>query len=461
MIYSLGIVFLTFWVIYSGLNVKTQLQQIKDRGVLRVATLNSPLTFFWFHDQPDGADYRLAKAFADYLGVRLEIETYSDHTHLFRALEERKVQLVAANLRQTAGRDERFQPGPVYNRDKAVVIYRQRQGFEPARSIDQLSNAQIEVLQDSGESELLDALSDAHPDLNWDSKERMTRLDLLTRLQNRETDYAVIPQTLWLRYQSYHPELAEAFTLGESRGISWYSRRLPDTSLQEILEIFFSRAETQTLISNLQESFRPPINPLNYYDTVSFRHAMETRYPELRDTFIRASEQTGFNPLLLASIAYQESHWKADAISPTGVRGIMMLTEDAAAEVGVDDRTDAEQSILGGAAYLKKVLAKIPQRITEPDRTWFALAAYNIGYGHLEDARILTQKAGKNPDLWQDVQAFLPLLEDEQYHAQTKYGFARGSEPVTYVANIRDYQKILTTEELLAGVRTLKIDPIE
>ncbi len=128
-----------------------------------------------------------------------------------------------------------------------------------------------------------------------------------------------------------------------------------------------------------------------------------------------AEQETDIDWMLLASIAYQESHWKADAVSPTGVKGIMMLTNAAAKEVSVMDRTDPIQSILGGAQYLLNVKDKIPDRITEPDHTWFALAGYNVGFGHLEDARILTQRANKDPDKWDDVREFLPLLSRKKH----------------------------------------------
>jgi membrane-bound lytic murein transglycosylase MltF len=85
----------------------------------------------------------------------------------------------------------------------------------------------------------------------------------------------------------------------------------------------------------------------------------------------------------------------------------------------------------------------VPARIPEPDRTWLALAAYNIGFGHLEDARILTEQRGRNPDRWQDVRAVLPLLTQEQWFLKTKRGYARGYETVRFVDNVRAYLDIL------------------
>ena len=172
------------------------------------------------------------------------------------------------------------------------------------------------------------------------------------------------------------------------------------------------------------------------------RHVRD-RLPALRDHFKEAGLFYSADWRLLAAIGYQESHWRADAVSPTGVRGIMMLTRATARQVGVTDRLDPRQSIDGGTRYIRQIKAKIPRRIEEPDRTWLALAAYNVGFGHLEDARILTQRAGRDPDRWSDVKQYLPLLADPAWHKLTRHGFARGHEPVRYVENVRRYHDTL------------------
>jgi membrane-bound lytic murein transglycosylase F len=109
----------------------------------------------------------------------------------------------------------------------------------------------------------------------------------------------------------------------------------------------------------------------------------------------------------------------------------------------VTNRLDAEQNIRGGAIYLEKLIKRVPERILEPDRTWLALAAYNVGFGHMEDARVLTQKSGGDPDKWAEVKKYLPLLIKKQHYRQTRYGFARGDVAVKYVDNIRRYYDTL------------------
>jgi len=175
-----------------------------------------------------------------------------------------------------------------------------------------------------------------------------------------------------------------------------------------------------------------------------FVQRLNSRLPRFETLFKTVASEFDLDWPLLAAIAYQESHWNPKAVSPTGVRGLMMLTQDTAKEMGVSNRIDPEQSLRGGTRYFLKTRDRIPQDITDPDRTWMALAAYNVGLGHLEDARVLTDRAGKDPDLWEDVREFLPLLQRKKYYSTVRHGYARGGEPVQYVANVRKYTAIIS-----------------
>lgn len=457
-IYATGILLLGLWVVIAGLNAKTQIERINERGYLSIATLNSPLTYYFDRDQPQGFEYRLAERFAQFLGVELKLTTAPDPRRLFQRLDSREVDLLAANLMQTPNRDAEHKSGPIYRTESLVAIYRETQGYKPPKSLGDAEGISIEVLVDSGEESRLQARLGVSLDLKIRELTNANRLDLLTRLQNRESQLAIVPASLWRAYSSYHPELAVAFELDEELPVRWYFGPSDDETLLKQAELFFNLDETQALLTQLESLPTPVANPLSYFDATAFREGVEQRYSQLRPYFIEAAERSGYDPLFLAAVAYQESHWRPDAVSPTGVRGIMMLTEDAAVDVGVTDRTDPRQSIIGGAKYLRKVEAKIPQRIPEPDRTYFTLAAYNIGFGHLEDARILTQRAGGSADSWEDVAQHLPKLEQEEYFTQTRFGQARGSEAVTYVSNIREYKKILPTEAVLANLRRFEIE---
>jgi len=458
LIYLGALVSLTFALAMIGLNTPTQLEAIQKNGVLRVATTNTPMTYFIRRNDPAGFEYELARAFADHLGVELELVLPSSFAGLFQILQERNAHLAAASLTITRDRLGRFDFSPPYRESAPVLIYRVRQGNPAPKTAADLQGRSLGVLKQSSYEELLSELQQTHPELEWSSNPDDTVTDLLDRVHSGDLDYTILDSTVFDAQKSFYPGLRAAFELQEPQPIAWMLNRHHDGTLKAALQQWFALEETSLLIQTLEERYFSRTNPLNFFDTVTFRRDLEERFIPLYPWFREAAEASGINWLLLAAIAYQESHWNADAVSPTGVRGIMMLTQAAATEVGIDDRTDPKQSILGGAQYLVNVKQKIPDRIPEPDHTWFALAGYNVGFGHLEDARILTQKAGKDPDKWQHVREHLPLLSNPRYYSQTRYGYARGHEPVQYVSNIRKYMELLRWEVDTAGARNLAPD---
>ncbi|HGS6999817.1 TPA: membrane-bound lytic murein transglycosylase MltF, partial [Klebsiella pneumoniae] len=178
-------------------------------------------------------------------------------------------------------------------------------------------------------------------------------------------------------------------------------------------------------------------NDFDYVDTRTFLRAVENVLPDLQPMFEKYARQIDWR--LLAAIAWQESHWDPQATSPTGVRGMMMLTRNTAQSLGLTDRTDAEQSVNGGMRYLQDMMNKVPDSVPKDERIWFALAAYNMGYAHILDAIALTKKQQGNPNSWADVKQRLPLLSQKSYYSRLKYGYARGHEAYAYVENIRKY----------------------
>lgn len=179
------------------------------------------------------------------------------------------------------------------------------------------------------------------------------------------------------------------------------------------------------------------------YEIKTFLKHITTRLPNYREEFQHAQDTTGIPWVLLASMSYQESKWNRHAISPTGVRGLMMLTRSTAADLGIQNRLDPKKSIAGGARYLSHLYSRLPHTIERPDRMYLALASYNVGIGHVRDARLLSRRLGKNPNQWDDLKEVLPLLAQKKYYKNLPHRYARGWEPVQYVTRIREYQKIL------------------
>ncbi|MDG6692908.1 membrane-bound lytic murein transglycosylase MltF, partial [Staphylococcus aureus] len=207
--------------------------------------------------------------------------------------------------------------------------------------------------------------------------------------------------------------------LSDEQPVTWFSRRSSDNSLSAALLDFFNQINEDGTLARLEEKYLGHGNDFDYVDTRSFLRAVDSVLPELQPLFEKYA--TDIDWRLLAAISYQASHWDSQATSPTGVRGLMMLTRNTAQSLGLTDRLDAEQSISGGARYLKDMMSKVPESVPEEERIWFALAAYNMGYAHMLDARALTAKQKGNPDSWSDVKQRLPLLSQRPYYSKLTY----------------------------------------
>ncbi|MCU7888937.1 MAG: membrane-bound lytic murein transglycosylase MltF, partial [Candidatus Thiodiazotropha sp. (ex Lucinoma aequizonata)] len=233
------------------------------------------------------------------------------------------------------------------------------------------------------------------------------------------------------------------FDLTEPQPLAWAMAQAEDDSLYKAMEEFFTRIREDGTLSQLIERHYGHIGRLNFVELRTFIKHIRNRLPKYETLFKEAETMTGIDWRMLAAIGYQESHWNPKAKSPTGVRGIMMLTLTAAKQIKIENRLDPKQSIIGGARYLRFVEKKLPERVPEPDRLWMTLAGYNVGFGHLEDARILTEHLGDDPDKWVDVKKHLPKLSLKKWYSSLKRGYARGKEPVNYVDNIRAYFELL------------------
>jgi membrane-bound lytic murein transglycosylase F len=258
------------------------------------------------------------------------------------------------------------------------------------------------------------------------------------------------------------PVLNKRFTseleLSEDEPVAWFMKKQGDSSVYALMVEFFGDLAQSGELAILEEKYFGHVDQFDYVDTRAFLRAIESKLPKWEPLFKKYANE--FDWRLLAALSYQESHWNPRAISPTGVRGMMMLTLPTAKSVGVRNRLDPEQSIKGGALYLQRVLERVPDSVNPHERIWFALASYNIGFGHMMDARRLTEAQGANPNSWSDVKKRLPMLAKRQYYTQTRYGYARGYEALSYVENIRRYyQSILGYEK--AHIEALDNEQVE
>jgi len=415
---------------------KDALSQIKSRGVLRISTVTSPLTYYTINNAPAGMDYELAKRFADYLGVKLEVTVRPNLGDLFDDLDDGKADLLAAGLIYNSERLSRYQSGPSYYSVSQQLVYRidkprpKNLGDLKGRLIVQSGSAYLSTLRS--------AKADSYPDLDWAISTDMGQKALLEAVADGKLDYTVGDSVTIGLLQRIHPQLAVAFDITDEEPVTWYLPRNDDDSLNAAMLDFYSQMGEEGTMARLEEKYLGHVGTFDYVDTRTFLRAIDNTLPDIKPLFEKYASSIDWR--LLAAISYQESHWNPQATSPTGVRGMMMLTRNTADSLDVNDRLDPEQSIRGGSEYLRRMMEKVPETIPEDERIWFALAAYNMGYAHMLDARRLTLKQGGNPDSWADVKLRLPMLSQKRYYAQTTYGYARGHEAYNYVENIRKYQ---------------------
>ncbi|TBV06715.1 membrane-bound lytic murein transglycosylase MltF [Phytopseudomonas dryadis] len=430
----------------------SSLQRVKEEGVLRVITRNSPATYFQDRNGETGFEYELVKRFADDLDVKLEIHTADNLDELFASLGQVDGPvLAAAGLVESDGRQQSARFSLPYLEVTPQIIYRNGQQ-RPTRPQDLLGK-RILVLKGSSHAEQLEALKVELPDLQFEESSAVEVVDLLRMVDEGQIDLTLVDSNELAMNQVYFPNVRVAFDLGDSRNLAWAVAPGEDTSLLNEVDNFLRRAQENGSLQRLKERYYGHVDVLGYVGAYTFAQHLQKRLPRYEKHFREAAQANSIDWRLLAAMGYQESLWQPGATSKTGVRGLMMLTLRTAQAMGVSDRLDPKQSIEGGAKYIVHVKEQLPESIQEPDRTWFALAAYNIGGGHLEDARKLTEAEGLDPNKWLDVQKILPRLSQKQWYSKTRYGYARGGEPVHFVRNIRRYYDILTwvTQPQLEG----------
>lgn len=417
------------------------LDQILSAGELRVVTLNNPSTYYLGAEGPQGPEYDLAAQFAADLGVALTIYSVRNPSELRKEVSSGRAHIAAAGLAREQEAPSETSYGPAYQLVKEHLIY--RTGSDRPRNLLEASrNGHIEVATDSPHAATLARLRANSPDLSWVENPDAEIDQLLYRLSRREFDYTIADSNEFAIGRSFHPDIGIAFSLTQGKSIAWLVNT-KDTTLLSRVTSFFSVIESDGRLTTVlntyysQKASTPVLHARNFIIDV------RERLPLYIDWFKEAAAQVGMDWRMLAAIGYQESKWLPNATSPTGVRGLMMLTDDTARSLGVVDRLDARESIMGGARYFIYVRKMIPARIKEPDRTWFALACYNMGFGHIEDARIFAQADGKDPDKWEVVREYLPLLTQEKWYSQAKRGYARGWEPVQFVDSIKLYMSML------------------
>ncbi|KAF0812951.1 Membrane-bound lytic murein transglycosylase F [Andreprevotia sp. IGB-42] len=421
----------------------TRVLPLAESKELVVLVQNSPTTLYVDAEgNYAGLEYDLVTRFADQHGFKVRFVVEPSYARVIERLRQHEAHLAVGVHADGAAEGMYF--GPAYQSVSAVVVYNNK-GQSEAQALNTLysGNAVVKTLPQYVNA--LNLAKTEHAGLTWRLLEDMDGEELVEAVAAGKLDYAVVGSHIADVTSNSYPQVGVARALGDAQSLAW---AVPDEDAQLLDQVrgYFNGIQGDGSLAKLLDRYYGHINRVGTPDALAFLQKRGDTLPRYRNWFQRAEHETGLDWRLLASLAYQESHWNPGAVSPYGVRGMMMLTGDTAQRMGVD-RLDPLQSIMGGARYLQLMKNSLPEHIAEPDKTWLALAAYNVGLGHLLDARELARRQNKNPDSWVDVKSTLPLLRNPKYFSTVKYGYARGGEPVIYVETLRNFYDILVRFE--------------
>ncbi len=418
----------------------TTFDSIQNDGDLIVLTLNGPTTYLESGDGAIGYEVDLIEKFAEEMGLNARFVAVDSVDEMMDGIEDGYAHLGAAGLTITDLRATRVTFGPAYkNVEESVVCH--KDGPAPT-DLEALSKVRLTVLAGSSYVETLRRLREDHAGLKWQAHPASSAMPMIEMVAHQKTDCTIADSHLAEYARRLYPDLVLPMSVSADQPLGWIYNQKID-GMDTALSAWFAAQHESGYLEALDERWFGHLDEFDYVEVLRFVERVEDRLPQFRDYFEAAAAETTFDWHLLAAQAYQESHWDPEAESTTGVRGLMMLTLPTAEELGVDDRSDPAQSVDGGARYLQRLYDRLPDGIQGEDRLWFALAAYNVGMGHIYDARKLAERQGLDKNQWRDIERVLPLLSRSKYYETVRHGYARGHEPVRYVEKVRDYYNML------------------
>ena len=419
----------------------SKLKQIKSNGILRIALVADPPHYFPNKVKERGYDFELVSHYATSIDVELEIIKTNTSNEIIFLLNQGKVDI--GILGSSPEFDQKnIENAVTYNNSKWYVIGN-RANRQLPKSIDSIEPNTMIVANGSNASFMLHSIGEDYPSLLWDELKNTNVRSILERINENHSKISIISEDIYAYYQYLFPETKKIFVLPIKYPSRWLVKNNNNLSFLYSINSFFNKYKQNGKLEKIGKTYYEHLSAFDYVDIRYYLKRINKKLPKYKKYFVEAAKNSALDARIIAAVSYQESHWNRKARSPTGVRGMMMLTLDTAKRVGVKNRLNAKQSIFGGAKYLKILYESFSNTIEEPDRLWFTLAAYNIGLGHVEDARTITKSQGDNPNSWIDVEKHIPKLSQKKWYKKTKYGFARGHEPIEFVKRVRRYYDIL------------------
>ncbi|OIP52862.1 MAG: lytic transglycosylase F [Helicobacteraceae bacterium CG2_30_36_10] len=436
------------------------LDKIKANKTLNVVLLNAPSTYYIGPEGPQGFEYDLLHSYAQYIDVDLNITSANTVKEALELGKNPNIHITSAALAKTKEREKTFNFGPSYFEVQEQVICHRgmlSSGRFP-RDTEGLSGLKIVVGESTSYAQTIKDLQADGYDINASFTTEYSTEELLEQVSTNEIDCTIADSNIYALNLKYFTEMRLAFTISGREQLAW--ALAPDSrELAASMYAWLNNFNQAGSLAQLKDHYYSYAMFFNYYNTKMFYKRIESRLPQYKAYFIEIANKYEIPWTLLAAMSYQESHWNPKAKSFTGVRGMMMLTLSTAKLLGINDRLNAKKSIHGGTRHLKNLMKLIPEGVQGDNHLKFALASYNVGLGHILDARKLAAQMGYNENSWKDLKEVLPLLAQKKYYKTLKHGYARGTEPVRYVESIFNFKDILernnTNKKELVAVNEL------
>jgi membrane-bound lytic murein transglycosylase F len=433
-----------FFVSVISCNITTpekasSLDRIRERGRIVMITQNSGNTYYIYRDQPLGFEYELAAAFADHIGVDLVVLT-PGWMEMFDKLVQGRGDFVAAGVAVSPFRERRMDfSDPYLTVRQEVIVRHDSSEIKTARDLD---GKTVHVRAGTTFQETLAGLLGEGIKMELVLVPDVSNDELIRQVADGEIDATVAYSNVALGSRIYHPDINTAFAISPPQSLAWAVRK-GDRDLLEAINDFLTMVKIDGTLDDIIMRYFGDRDHLNTFDLKAFHRGIELYLPQYRGMIREAARDYGFDWRLIAAMMYQESQFDPDARSHTGVRGLMQVTQRTAEEMGIEDRMDPEQSIRAGVGYLASLYDWFDDIEDEENRLRFALASYNVGYGHVRDAQDILRERGDDTQSWSSLRESLPLLRMPEFYRETRFGYARGTEPVRYVENVLTYYDIL------------------
>lgn len=420
----------------------SKLEQVRKAGELRVLARSGPISHYQGPLGTTGFEYTLLKGFADELKVKLVLD---DQPSGELKTDEPTFDIASPSALNPAISKQHLMYSSAFMELSLQLVYNVDQA--PPADINALSGKTVLMVNKASVPMPLQELKHTFPDIHWELVENVEMTDLLEMVELGHGDYAIVDSAIFDIHRYSYPHTQVAFDVIAPQPLAWAFSPSRDKSLYDAAQKYLTKIKNNGQLAKVSTHFFDQFIEVNTDDALMFSIRFEKRFPRWAEHIKTAANQYNLDWQLVAAVGYQESQWIPNAQSFTGVRGFMMLTPSTAQELGVKNLDDPVQSIFGGAKYLRYLLDTLPASIEGEDRLYMALAAYNQGIGHLDDARALTRRLKGDANSWLDVSKTFPLLAKQEYYSKATYGYSRGWEPVDYVKKVLNYQKILAFKE--------------